>query len=246
MKPSYWLIGCSLFLFTGCTHRQLAQSTVKTTSTVMDIQYRTVLTNLAMLSCHPGSLPSHIDLAEGVVQVSDEAGFGSAGGITALKGTGVGIESFGPSGSRQVSEQWDLDPTTDPQRLTELQELYRTALGLPLLPPPNAISFLREEQARKGKKEGEGNLDKGSGDDKNRRVPIEILLSDVPPPGWFQLGSCQDVPKNACYVGSYGDRYAWVTPEGIPSLGRFTVTVLSVVKLRPGEPGTRRGLTFTR
>ena len=64
----------------GCTHHQLARSTVKTTGTVMDIQYRTVLNNLALLSTHPEALPSHIDLADGVIQVSDEGAFGT--GVT--------------------------------------------------------------------------------------------------------------------------------------------------------------------
>jgi hypothetical protein len=77
------------------------------------------------------------------------------------------------------------------------------------------------------------------------QVPIDILISDVPPAGWYQLGAKRDVPPDACYVGCYGDRYAWVTPEGMPGLARFTLTVLAVVKLKPGEPG-RRGLAFTR
>ena len=53
----------------GCTHRQLARSTVRATGTVMDIQYHTVLTNLALMSRHPEALPSHIDLADGIASV---------------------------------------------------------------------------------------------------------------------------------------------------------------------------------
>ena len=85
-----------------------------------------------------------------------------------------------------------------------------------------------------------------SGEDRGRSVPIEVLLSDVPPPGWFQLGGKRDVPNDACYVGRSGDRYAWVTPDGMPGLARFTVTALAVVKLEPGRSERRsRGLTFT-
>jgi hypothetical protein len=53
-------------------------------------------------------------------------------------------------------------------------------------------------------------------------VPIEILLTDVPPPGWYHLGSKQEVPKPACYVGCFGDRYCWVMPEGMGALSRST------------------------
>jgi hypothetical protein len=104
----------------------------------MDIQYRTVLMNVALLSCHPEALPSHIDLADGVVQVSDEASFGTGGGFTTA-GTPFGLDQSGPAGSRQVSEQWGTDAVTDPRQVTALQDLYRAALGLPpsRLPTPS-------------------------------------------------------------------------------------------------------------
>jgi hypothetical protein len=255
----------------GCTHHQLTRSTVLTTSTVADIQYRIVLMNLAMLSCHPEALPSHIDLADGVVQVNDEAAFGTSGGFTTTNSR-FGIDRYGPSGSRQVTEQWGADAITDPRRITQLQDLYRAALGLPPLPPPNVIDYLRRAEAEMRKKGG-GDKDgsdggpsgvpskasaeedgstpslvsESSGGDGELRVPIEVLLTDVPPPGWFQLGGKKDVPKDACYVARYGDRYAWVMPDGMPGLARFTVTVLAVVKFSPG-PAARisRGLAFTR
>jgi hypothetical protein len=39
-----------------------------------------------------------------------------------------------------------------------------------------------------------------------------------------------------------------VTPDGVPGLARFTVTVLTVVKLKPGPGGAgkSRGLAVTR
>src|SRR5262245_24212726 len=145
----------------GCTHHQLARSTVLTTSTVADIQYRIVLMNLAMLSCHPEALPSHIDLADGVVQVNDEAAFGTSGGFTTTNSR-FGIDRYGPSGSRQVTEQWGADAITDPRRIMELQDLYRVALGLPPLPPLNAVEYVRRAEAEKRKKGGDkGNPDEG-------------------------------------------------------------------------------------
>lgn len=275
-----------LVFLAGCTHHQLDRSTVLATSTVMDIQYHIVLMNLAKLSCQPDALPSHADLADGVVQVNDRLGFGQAGGFTSFTGQyGFGLDQFGPSGYRQVSEQWGADATTDPQRLVDLQDLYRVALGLQPLPPPNAIAYLREQQSEarekntgtKSQKEngsaaaeeqsemihalasvgsgggaskspgggGSGNSGSGSSGDSHRRVPIEILLTDVPPPGWFHVGCKKDVPKNACYVGCHGSLYAWVMPEGVAGLSRFTVTVLSVIKLRPGEGAKNGGLAVT-
>ena len=247
----------------GCTHRQLARSTVLTAGTVVDTQYGIVLDNLARLSAAPESLPSHIDLADGVVQVNDEAAFGTAGGLTTFGGTMLGIDRFGPSGGRQVTEQWGADATTDPQRITELQSLYRAALGLEQLPTPNSVRYLREAEksAKKSdKKKGDSPSPKSpgppspesggggaTGADGGQHVPIEVLLSDVPPPGWYGLGCKNDVPEGACYVGRHGDRYAWVTANGVPGLARFTVAVLAVVKYQPGGgSGGSRGLAVTR
>ena len=224
----------------GCTHHSLTRNTVQTTTTVMDIQYRSVLANFAMMSRHPEALPNHVHLADGVVQINDRAGIGQAGGFTTFGGADFGIERIGPSGQRLVTEQWGTDATTDPERLYDLQSLYRVAMALPPLPIPNAIAYLREPQVSEDKespKESSGSSSSGSSSDPNpgRRVPLEILTTDVPAPGWWHTGCRKDVPKHACYVGRWGDRYAWVTADGMPHLARFTTTVLLVIKLKPGE-----------
>ena len=58
--------------------------------------------------------------------------------------------------------------------------------------------------------------------------------------GWFRVGGKKDVPRDACYVGHHGDCYVWVMPEGVGGLTRFTLLVLSIVKLTAGQ-GRRRG-----
>jgi hypothetical protein len=251
----------------GCTHHSLSRNTVLTTNTVMDIQYRSVLANLALLSYHPEALPNHVHLADGVVQINDRAGFGQGGGFDTGGSPGFSLDQFGPSGQRQVTEQWGTDATTDPERLYDLQSLYRVALGLPPLPPPNSIAYLRRqkpsgEDKPGGKSSGAsssgpsgttstgggGSTPSGggsSGGDDGRRVPLDVLVTDVPAPGWYHIGCKKDVPKDACYVGRWGGRYAWVTADGMPQLARFTTTVLLVIKLEPGERGGKSGLAVT-
>lgn len=272
MRTLGLLVAAALLpLFVGCTHCSLTRNTVLTTTTITDIKYTEVLNNLAMFSCHPETLPNHVHLADGVVQINDRAGFGQSGGFTLFEGSIFGFDQFGPDAQRQVTEQWGTDATTDPERLTELQDLYRAAFGLTPLPPPNSISYLRQKESETNKasdkKMGDSSTDssggpsgttsKGGGGstppsggsssgDHGRHVPIEVLLTDVPPPGWFHVGCKKDVPKGACYVGHWGDRYSWVTADGVPQLARFTVTVLNVIKLKPGDGGGGHGLAVTR
>ncbi len=71
-------------------------------------------------------------------------------------------------------------------------------------------------------------------------------------PGWFRVGRCRDVPRDACYVGRSGDCYVWVCPDGCEQLTEFTLTVLKLsaliketqslispgsVKFSPGDRG---------
>jgi hypothetical protein len=50
-------------------------------------------------------------------------------------------------------------------------------------------------------------------------------------PGWYRVGRKHDVPKHACFVGSYGDVYVWVEPPGRAGLAEFTLAVLSLSSL---------------
>jgi hypothetical protein len=50
-------------------------------------------------------------------------------------------------------------------------------------------------------------------------------------PGWFGVGGKHDVPRNACYVGRYRDRYAWVSPAGSRDLADFTLKMLNFSSL---------------
>jgi hypothetical protein len=62
---------------------------------------------------------------------------------------------------------------------------------------------------------------------------IEMIQADLAAirPGWFQVGSKRDVPKNACYVGRCGTCFVWVGPDGIDELTEFTLTVLKITSL---------------
>lgn len=304
-----WLFAIMVALLSGCTHKQLTRNTALTATTVNSIQYQMVVDNLAAISCDPGTLPSHVRLADGTVQISNQAGMGESGGFTTFSGTKFGIEQFGPNAQTRVSEQWGTDAVENPIQVWELGVLYRRVLGLPLPPTPNFIQEAIEEQARKSKNgkssNGNGNgSSNGSGDQpdleevgpgmwiptphdvsqsprrftplpiveairdqengrnqtgvpaesrsqnvaassgqRNAHKPLTVEEYDLPI-GWFGLGSKHDVPKNARFVGRCKDRYAWVTPEGMEGLSQFTLAILTVTKLDPGEERGGSGMMY--
>jgi plastocyanin len=114
--------------FAGCTTTQLKRSTLNQASTLTDLQYRQILSNVAMYSENPHALPFHINLRDGSAQITDS---GSAGVIGAF-GLSMGRLSSGTpsiSGSRTIVDQWSMIPVTDDDELKLLRMAYHNAYG---------------------------------------------------------------------------------------------------------------------
>lgn len=235
-----------LALGPGCAHRQLTVSTVLTANSFQTIIFQMVLNNIAMFAAEPQTMPWHVRVRDGTVQISDSLGIGQqGGGFISSEGGGLGIETYGPQGSRKVAQQWGTDAVGDPVQLYSLQTVYRRVLGLPPMPEPN---FITEAKRIRSNRSGSGD-DRPPGDfdpeTRSDELSMDIAFEGEVPRGWFRIGTKKDVPKDACYVGRHGDTYAWVTPDGVGGLTRFTLLVLSIVKLETtgGEGGG--GLMFT-
>ncbi|QDV35833.1 hypothetical protein [Tautonia plasticadhaerens] len=235
-----------LLALVGCAHRQLTVSTVLTANSFQEIVFRMVLNNVAMFAAEPETLPWHVRVRDGTVQISDSLGIGQqGGGFSTFEGGGLGIETYGPQGSRKVALQWGTDAVGDPVQLYSLQTAYRRVLGLPPLPEPN---FIAEAKRARSNRSGSGD-DREPGDfdpeTRSDALSMDIAFEGEIPRGWFRIGTKKDVPKDACYVGRHGDTYAWVTPDGVGGLTRFTLLVLSIVKLDATGSEGGGGLMFT-
>ena len=224
----------ALIAMAGCTHVQLQASTVKTAGTVMEIQYQMVMDNLARMVRNPSALPSLIRIKQGTVQVSDEWG------LYRLTVSGDVSGSFGgPRAERTVSEQWGADAISDPRAIKKLQDLYRTAMQLRPLDDPG---FLRQQQRQQGKAKQSSSGSDDSGESSQNAID---LTRDVPH-GWFHAGVEGQVPDSARYVGHSGKVRVWVMPDDIGDLSRFTLAMLFVTKLGPGEDtNSGPGLMYT-
>jgi hypothetical protein len=192
----------------GCTHVALERNTLKQNATWTDLQYQQVLNNLAMFCKNPSALPYFGVAGTGVTQVADN---GSAtGGFLFHPFMGGDLQgNLGGTVGRQISEQWSVATTTDPDRLKAIQCLFQYTIGHPT--------------CRDGK---------DCIDDIKEFFGGE-LENPPPPPGWFHVGCKKDVPKNTCYVGCCCDCYVWVTPEGYDSLTKLTLAILDIVTADP-------------
>jgi hypothetical protein len=127
---------CALASMTGCTNTQLRISTLNQGSTLSDIQYQTVLRNLAAFADDPSFIPWHMSITSGTVQVAD-----AATGHTSLVFhlPRVLLNQFsevdpGVSASRTIVQQWSTNPIVHTDALKLLQIAYRRAYGSAEMP----------------------------------------------------------------------------------------------------------------
>jgi hypothetical protein len=102
----------------------LRRSTVEQATTLTDLQYQQVLSNLAMFCQNPSAMPWHVNLRDGSAQVADLGALTVGGELTR---TSKALPSL--LGSRTVVEQWGMTPVTDDTELRLLRIAYRRALG---------------------------------------------------------------------------------------------------------------------
>lgn len=198
----------------GCaTQRALRQHTVAANITLTDIYYQQVLNNVARFVDNPMSMPSFSVVTAGTVNVEDQHGASfnptySPTLTNALQGGGaLPILSllFGVSATRAVTENWSTSPVTDSDNIRRMRCAFQLIVGT-------------------GNAECDHCQDRLKGFFVGGTETYECML----PTGWYCVGKKQDVPRNACHVGSYCDTYVWVMPEGVDGLTRFTITVLDI------------------
>lgn len=118
----------AMFLGSGCTHHFLKESTLRSSSTLSNLQTRQVLDNLAMLSCNEAANPCHLNLTAGLVQATDQGNGALAGTITAVPGMSSTSLTPAFSAQRGLVEQWSVNPVVDGGQLETLRLAYRKAL----------------------------------------------------------------------------------------------------------------------
>jgi hypothetical protein len=187
----------------GCTHLQLSRSALRQASTITDLEYKQVMSNLASYHCNPDVLPHFAVVGTGGTSITDQGGVNIELEWDAAK---LVRELLGLQATREVEEQWTLAPVVNPDKLRAIKSVFQlVAMGHATDPEADELlkSFL--------------------GDDYMQWIEQ----------GWYCVGGRGHVPDNACYVAQAGNRCVWVTRDGLEGLSRLTLVVLNIATLDP-------------
>ena len=205
----YAFFYCLIFLAMGntsCTHFQLSRSTLRQASTITDLQYQQVLSNLASFHASPEMLPHIAVVGTGGTSVNDE---GSINVELEWDPTQLVRRLLGIGATRGIEEQWTLAPVVNPDKLRAIRCAFQlVAVG------------------KSSDRECDALLQAFLGDQYMEWIQR----------GWYCVGSRHEVPHNACYVAHCGHKYVWVMPEGVEGLSRLTLVVLNIATLEPNPP----------
>ena len=211
MRAASTLIAIAALQLAGCTAAQLAHNTVTQAHSHTDILYRQVLDNLAAAESNPEVLPHFSVVGTGGTLVIDSASANVGFDWDARTFLGT---SLGFGGSRGFEDGWTLAPVVNPDKLRAMRAAYQIVTrGEASDPAGFALlnSYLGPEY-----------------------MP---LLQQ----GWYGVGSKDDVPKRACYVSHCGDRYVWVTGDGLAGLSQLSLAILNVATLEEGGAAASLG-----
>jgi hypothetical protein len=219
MKPL--VVALAAFACGGCTMISLERNTIAQSDSVMDLRYRIVMENLAMVADDPAALPVSSTMFAGSVQVSDLAQLGSTTiwqyvkGVAGGSQSGFGSEAPNPQLSRTLTQNWTLDPAVVPEKL----EALRCACRWVIYGPERACADCQGLLASPDQAPWPG-----------RHFGVADRLERLPE-GWLHVGRLKDVPAGACYKAHCGHTWVWVTPGGTEGLAGFTLVFLDIATI---------------
>ncbi len=207
------LLGLAGFACTGCTMMSLERHTVSQTDAAMDIRYREVMDNLALIANNPSALPSYASIYSGSASVQDTGQLISTNTFPYYT---VGSEALNPSFQRQITANWVLDPLLDPERMEAIRAACQWAIGGPGRVYPDSMSLLIRA------------ADAPPGPERHFGVAEQLAML---PKGWLCIGTHKDVPACAVYKAHCGQTWVWVNPNGMQGLADFTLILQQIARI---------------
>jgi len=190
----------------GCNHIPLLRHSSLQAPTVSELLYQQVLDNVAMFTAEIGPLPYFCLVDQGSVLVE------TTGTVNLTLTWPAAFSTQGmllsPSATRRSNNNWIMKPVNGGDHLAAMQVVYGITTGQ-IDPTDDLIKACCTRMHNKYKL-------------------TCCNPCDIPSPGWYCVGSKHAVPKDAEYVGHYGDTYIWVLPGMEDSLARLTFAILAI------------------
>jgi len=225
MRP--YLVATGAFvLFAGCQHVQLENHTLRQASTLTDLQYRQVLSNIALFAQNTDALPFYATAGTGTTSIQNTLGARGTFNWDLFSNAGIATLWFFDKASAEVDpstqaqEQWTTSCVLNPDELSLMRCIYQKVVGV------------RDCECEKKLCDFFGT--------KKFNYYCEAMQ-----PGWYSVGCRKEVPKEACYVGRYGKVFVWVTPDGLDDLTRITLAILDIATIQPTAIGQRTDANAT-
>jgi len=201
----------------GCTMGTLRRETLTQVDSAVDLHYREVMDNLALFADDPNALPVFASIFTGTSQITDTESFGETTVWQRAKGlNGFGSQTAAPVVTRQIGQNWTVDPIVDPERLEAIRFSLWWVIYGPQSVGPEGISLL----ARPDQVPNLAGRHFGVLDQMNRL-----------PNGWFRRGGSDEVPRNTAYKACHGGISVWVLPEGVRGLADLSLVLQNISRV---------------
>lgn len=211
--PEYIAIRIVLTLFftslVGCANIQLQRNSVRQSGSVAKIYEQQVLDNLAEFVVNPYATPSFSIATQATNGVTTSGDVGLSDGAFINRFWGF----VSASGSRDLEQNFTLDPVTTPGRLKLMQCAYQRAVGLPMDECDKCCEY----------------LDAWTGKPNSCFDPCWVTS------GWVCRSKFKsDVPKSCCFGYSKAcGVYVWVDPC---QRREFSKLVMAIIDYAEGDP----------
>lgn len=200
----------------GCNSLQLERTTLHQSRTIPDLQQKQVMENFARLTADAGSLPYFDLVSVGTSAVTDRGTASLSLGSVVREFTKA---DYGGEAEREISGNWTISPTNDPNRLAAMRAAYMIAMGRDAEIAPIDLQRLDDFLIL--------NYDVY----KATRDPHLVI-----PSGWLCVGEKSDCPKGCPYFAHKNGVYVWVKDGRLQDLANFSLIILDIATLKPTGP----------
>jgi hypothetical protein len=209
----------TLALCSGCLVDGAKREALSQIETSMDVRYREVMENLAMIYANPDALPAYSAIFYGTMTLQDSV---MVSPTTLWQRNVAGATRFNSQvldipASRQVAENWTLDPQNVPEKLAALRAACQWVL------------FRTQPMDHDGQTLGAYQPTFCPG--YYFGVADQLATLVALDPCWLHCGTHRsDVPRCACYWTGCHGKYIWVEPTGMHGLSQFTMILQQIAR----------------